>query len=459
MSSDNTNTNANTIVDFDQSVPPTVAALRSDSPPLLSAAGADAAADATSTSGSASDSSKTATAATSTGFDPAASLLASSASNPLVAPAATSDSLASSPAPSIHIEFEEQVVDDIRIDGYDPLIQPALLTSELPLTPDAKRTILAGRAQAAAILSGADDRLLVIVGPCSVHDVDAGLEYARRLAKVAQRLQGDLCIVMRTYFEKPRTTVGWKGLINDPDLNDTFQINKGLRMARSFLRSVATLGLPTAVELLDTISPQFLGDLISWGAIGARTTESQLHRELASGVSFPVGFKNGTNGSLGVAVDAIRAAAHAHHFMGITKNGLAAITKTKGNALTHVILRGGSTGTNYDEKSVRAAVSELVKAKVAHARVMVDCSHGNSNKVHTNQALVAQDIARQLVHGSLDIMGVMIESFLEEGRQNEPVVVGKSITDACLGWDQTVPVLEMLAEAVRGRRARLSTFH
>ncbi|KAI9217439.1 phospho-2-dehydro-3-deoxyheptonate aldolase [Blastocladiella britannica] len=365
-----------------------------------------------------------------------------------------------SPAASVaHAELEPRLADDVRVDGYDPLIQPSLLAAEVPLTPDAKRTILSGRAQAAAILTGQDDRVLVVVGPCSVHDVAAGKAYAEKLAVVARRLQGDLCIVMRTYFEKPRTTVGWKGLINDPDLDESYNINKGLRMGRTFLRDVAEMGLPTAVELLDTISPQYLGDLICWGAIGARTTESQLHRELASGVSFPVGFKNATSGAVGIAVDAIRSAACPHRFLGVTKHGMAAITKTKGNEFGHVILRGGTAGTNYDEESVTSAASALRAAGVKYPKVMIDMSHGNSNKVHSNQIKVAADISRQIAHGSRDIFAVMIESFLVEGRQNEPVEFGKSITDACISWDQTEPVLEQLAEAVRARRARLSTFH
>ncbi|KNE65887.1 3-deoxy-7-phosphoheptulonate synthase [Allomyces macrogynus ATCC 38327] len=359
-------------------------------------------------------------------------------------------------------DVEAQVTDDVRIDGYDPLIQPALLEAEIPLSPSAKQTVVLGRARAAQVLTGADDRLLVVVGPCSIHDVTAAKDYAHRLAQVARRLDHDLVIVMRCYFEKPRTTVGWKGLINDPDLDGSFQINKGLRIARAFLEYVAgTVGLPIGVELLDTISPQFLGDLISWGAIGARTTESQLHRELTSGVSFPVGFKNGTDGRLAIAMDAIKSAAHPHRFLGVTKTGQAAITKTRGNDLCHVILRGGLAGPNFDEPSVTAAAKALNDAKIANAAVMVDCSHGNSQKKHRNQMLVAEDIARQVAHGSNDVFGVMIESFLEEGRQEiaAEMKYGQSITDACLSWEQTVPVLERLAEAVRARRARRSTFH
>ncbi|KAI9148610.1 3-deoxy-7-phosphoheptulonate synthase [Blastocladiella emersonii ATCC 22665] len=378
----------------------------------------------------------------------------------LAAPAAgDDDDVAMGSAPASLKEFEAAATDDVRIDGYDPLIQPALLAAEIPLTANAKRTVVAGRAQAAQILAGADDRLLVVVGPCSVHDVEAGREYAARLLAVAKRLQRDVCIVMRTYFEKPRTTVGWKGLINDPDLDGSFQINKGLRIARKFLADVTDSGMPVAIELLDTISPQYLADLFSYGAIGARTTESQLHRELASGVSFPVGFKNGTDGRLGIAIDAIVSAAHPHHFLGVTKHGNAAITRTRGNEWGHAILRGGAGGTNYDEDSVRAAAAALAKADLAHPRVMVDCSHGNSRKVHTNQIAVADEVARQVAHGSTHIFAVMLESFLVEGRQNHPEVYGKSITDACLSWDQTVPVLERLAEAVRARRARLSAFH
>ncbi|KAL7749306.1 3-deoxy-7-phosphoheptulonate synthase [Sorochytrium milnesiophthora] len=354
-----------------------------------------------------------------------------------------------------------QATDDTRIDGYDPLIQPALLTAEEPLSAASKRTVVMARAQAAQVLRGEDDRLLVIVGPCSIHDPAAAREYSRLLLSVMPRLEQDLVLVMRTYFEKPRTTVGWKGLVNDPDLDGSFHINKGLRIARRLLCDLTDSGVPTAVELLDTISPQYLGDLISWGAIGARTTESQLHRELASGVSFPVGFKNGTDGRMGIAIDAIKSSSHPHNFLGVNKHGMAAITKTKGNLDCHVILRGGSSGPNYEQEHVESVVASLRKANVTADRVMVDCSHGNSLKNHMNQPKVAECIARQVAAGSKSIFGVMLESNLVEGRQDigDKMQYGQSITDACISWEQTVPVLEMLAEAVRARRNRLSAIH
>jgi 3-deoxy-7-phosphoheptulonate synthase len=266
--------------------------------------------------------------------------------------------------------------------GQDPLIPPALLISEIPMTKSALETVVKGREEAANIIMGRDDRLLVIVGPCSIHDPATAIEYCERLKALAQRLSGDICVVMRAYLEKPRTTVGWKGLINDPDIDSTFQINKGLRVSRQLFHDLTAAGMPIASEMLDTISPQFLADFISVGAIGARTTESQLHRELASGLSFPVGFKNGTDGSLGVAIDAIGAAAAKHHFMGVTKQGLAAITRTKGNEHGFVILRGGSKGTNYDKKSIQEAKETLTKKGQKQA-IMVDCSHGRSHGSHS----------------------------------------------------------------------------
>jgi 3-deoxy-7-phosphoheptulonate synthase len=298
---------------------------------------------------------------------------------------------------------------------------------------------------------------LVVCGPCSIHDPDTALEYARRLKNLSDKLQSDLCIIMRAYLEKPRTTVGWKGLINDPDIDESYNINKGLRISRKLYADLNGLGMPIASEMLDTISPQYLADLISLGAIGARTTESQLHRELASGLSFPIGFKNGTDGNLGVAIDAIGAAANPHHFLGVTKQGLAAITKTSGNEHGFVILRGGTKGTNYDRDSIRTARQDLRKKKQREI-MMVDCSHGNSRKNHLNQPLVATAVGDQLRDGEEAIIGVMIESNIYEGNQKVPpegpsgLVKGVSITDACINWEMTVDVLEQLAEAVRVRR-------
>ena len=306
-----------------------------------------------------------------------------------------------------------------------------------------------------AVLRGDDDRLVVVVGPCSIHDPEAALEYAGRLREAATRAARDLLIVMRVYFEKPRTTVGWKGLINDPHLDESFAINEGLRIGRRLLLQLADAGLPVGCEFLDPISPQFIADLVSWGAIGARTTESQVHRELASGLSMPVGFKNATDGNVQVAVDAMRAAANPHHFLSVTKQGVAAIVATRGNPDTHVILRGGARGPNYDEKSVAALCAQLDKVKLPR-RVMIDCSHGNSSKEHARQAEVATDVAAQLARGSRALFGVMLESFLEDGRQDwKPdgsMVFGRSITDACIGWDATLPLFDTLAEAVRARR-------
>ncbi|PKS10967.1 hypothetical protein jhhlp_002726 [Lomentospora prolificans] len=356
------------------------------------------------------------------------------------------------------LEITPMQADDTRVLGQDPLIPPALLASEIPMTQTALETVVNGRREAAAIIQGEDDRLLVIVGPCSIHDPQTALEYCERLKALASKLSEDLCIVMRAYLEKPRTTVGWKGLINDPDIDQTFKINKGLRVSRQLFSDLTAAGMPIASEMLDTISPQFLADFISVGAIGARTTESQLHRELASGLSFPVGFKNGTDGNLGVAIDAIGAAAARHHFMGVTKQGLAAITRTKGNEHGFVILRGGNKGPNYDKENVQAAKAALLK-KNQKTAIMIDCSHGNSNKDHRNQPKVASVVAEQLREGETSIIGVMIESNINEGNQKVPaegpaaLQKGVSITDACINWDSTVTTLEELAEAIRARRA------
>jgi len=349
------------------------------------------------------------------------------------------------------------VADDMRVLGQDPLIPPALLISEIPMPASALQTVVKGRRDAVGVIMGRNDRLLVVVGPCSLHDPATALEYCQRLKALSAKLADDLVIVMRAYLEKPRTTVGWKGLINDPDIDQTFNINKGLRVSRQLFCDITSAGMPIATEMLDTISPQFLADFISVGAIGARTTESQLHRELASGLSFPVGFKNGTDGSLGVAIDAIGAAAAKHHFMGVTKQGLAAITKTSGNEHGFVILRGGTKGTNYDADSIREAKETLIK-KGQKLAIMVDCSHGNSNKDHRNQPKVAKTVGDQLRAGEKAIVGVMIESNIGEGNQKVPaegpaaLKKGVSITDACIDWDTTVGVLGDLAEAVRERR-------
>ncbi|KAG6028329.1 3-deoxy-7-phosphoheptulonate synthase [Claviceps sp. Clav32 group G5] len=350
-----------------------------------------------------------------------------------------------------------QINDDTRILGQDPLLRPDMLAADIPMSEAAIRTVVKGRNDAADIIMGRSDRLLVVVGPCSIHDPAAAHKYAALLHDLSKKLSEDLCIVMRAYLEKPRTTVGWKGLINDPKIDSSFQINEGLRTSRKLFVDLTSNGMPIASEMLDTISPQFLADCISVGAIGARTTESQLHRELASGLSFPVGFKNGTDGSLGVAIDAIGAAAAKHHFMGVTKQGLAAITRTKGNEHGFVILRGGSKGPNFDEENVQAA-KKMLSEKGQKLAIMIDCSHGNSQKNHNNQPKVAQVIAEQVKKGEKAIVGVMIESNLKEGNQKVPpegpagLVEGVSITDACISWENTVTVLENLAAAVQERR-------
>ena len=350
-----------------------------------------------------------------------------------------------------------QNTDDVRIDKLRPLIPPAILMEELPLTPEMTTTVASARQEVAKCLNGESDKLVVVVGPCSIHDTKAALEYGALLRKAIDTHKHDLVILMRVYFEKPRTTVGWKGMINDPGMDNSFNINLGLREARGLLAQLTALGIPTGTEFLDTITPQFIADLVSWGAIGARTTESQIHRELASGLSMPVGFKNGTDGNTDIAVAAIGAANHPHNFLSVTKQSLAAIVSTKGNPNCHVILRGSSQGPNYDEDSVSAAVDKLEKASVTQ-RIMVDCSHGNSQKDHTRQPLVAEDVAKQVSAGSTNIFGLMIESHINEGRQNltdpEALNYGQSITDACLGWEQTSEVLNGLAKAVQARRQR-----
>ncbi|PFH49997.1 hypothetical protein AMATHDRAFT_62014 [Amanita thiersii Skay4041] len=350
-------------------------------------------------------------------------------------------------------------IQDRRVINYDPLLQPALLRHEIKSTPNSQKTIASARYNASKILAGKDDRVLVVVGPCSIHSPEQALEYAKLLkSKITD--WPNLLIVMRAYFEKPRTTVGWKGLINDPDIDGSFQINKGLRIARQLLCDLTDLGIPVGSELLDTISPQYIADLISWGAIGARTTESQLHRELASGVSFPIGFKNGTDGSMTVAVDAMHSASNPHAFMGVTEQGLAAIVKTLGNNDVHVILRGGTSGPNYASEHVKKATETIAK-KREFPSIMIDCSHGNSLKNHRNQPLVIDDICTQLAAGEKHITGVMIESHINEGRQDVPpegpqsLKWGVSITDACVDWQSTVDMLNKLNEAVGKRRETL----
>jgi len=345
--------------------------------------------------------------------------------------------------------------DDLRIIGMQEVVPPEQLHREHPISEAAAKTTFEARQAIHEILNGEDDRLLVVVGPCSIHNPDAAREYARHLIGARAELGDDLLIVMRSYFEKPRTTVGWKGLINDPNLDGSFRINEGLKLARQLLLDINEMGVPAGTEFLDLISPQYVADLISWGAIGARTTESQSHRELASGLSCPVGFKNATDGGLRVAVDALRAAAHPHHFMSLTKQGRSAIFSTSGNKDCHVILRGGSNKTNYDAESVRHACDELTAAGLP-ARLMIDFSHANSSKKFERQIIVGHDVAEQIAAGDRGITGVMIESHLKEGRQDvvpgRELVFGQSVTDACIGWDDTRALLDELAAGVRRRR-------
>jgi 3-deoxy-7-phosphoheptulonate synthase len=344
--------------------------------------------------------------------------------------------------------------DDLRIRRIDALIPPADLITDLPCDDAAAATVAGSRRALHRILHGHDDRLAVVIGPCSIHDPAAAMDYAQRLLPLRAALGDALEIVMRVYFEKPRTTVGWKGLINDPDLDGSFNINKGLRVARGLLRDINALGLPAGVEFLDVISPQYIADLVAWGAIGARTTESQVHRELASGLSCPVGFKNGTGGDIKIAADAVGAASHPHHFLSVTKGGGTAIVATQGNPDCHVILRGGTT-PNFDAASVQRASEVLHKAGLP-PRLMIDASHANSGKNPHNQPAVIDDIGEQLEAGDRRITGVMVESHLVAGRQDlvggRALVYGQSITDGCLGWDASVDVLERLATAVRQRQ-------
>ena len=344
--------------------------------------------------------------------------------------------------------------DDLRIKDITELSTPDEVMGEIPRTLTATRVVMAARNAIHAILNRTDDRLLVVVGPCSIHDPGAALDYAERLAALRDQLGDRIEIVMRVYFEKPRTTVGWKGLINDPDLDGSFNINKGLRLARNVLSAVNNLGVPAATEFLDLTTPQYIADLVGWAAIGARTTESQIHRELASGLSCPVGFKNGTNGDVGIAADAVKSAAHPHHFMAVTKGGRSAIAATTGNQDCHIILRGGSK-PNYDEASVGAAAAHLARSGLPQ-RIMVDASHANSDKKPENQPMVVTDVARQISAGEHRLIGMMIESNLVAGRQDVipglALTYGQSITDGCIDWATTVPALTLLADAVTARR-------
>ena len=347
---------------------------------------------------------------------------------------------------------------DTRIAGYEPLLAPAALLAELPLGADREITVEQGRTEIRRVLDMADDRLLVIVGPCSVHDPVAALDYARQLAGIQRSLSDDLLIVMRVYFEKPRTVTGWKGLINDPGLNGSYDVHAGLRAARRLLLDIVELGLPVACEWLDPVTPQYIADAVAWGAIGARTTESQIHRQLASGLSMPMGFKNGTDGDAQVAIDACRAAAAPHTFFGVTPAGAAAVVTTTGNSDCHLILRGGRSGPNYHAADVTAALDLVSKAGLPR-RIMVDASHGNSEKDHRRQPIVAEALAEQIAAGEPGVAGVMLESFLEAGRQ-EPgplpgLVYGQSVTDGCMDMATTVGVLNGLAAAVRTRRTMI----
>ena len=353
-------------------------------------------------------------------------------------------------------------VEDWRVRGMTPLTPPDLLQHEIRQSAESKKTVISARDAGASIIQGTDAqrRLLVMVGPCSIHDPAAALDYCKRLLVLKSRYEDTLLIIMRSHLEKPRTTVGWKGLVNDPDIDSTFNINKGLRLSRQLFCDLTSLGMPLASEMLDTISPQYTADLLSLGAVGARTTESQVHRELASGLSFPVGFKNGTDGGLEVAIDAIGAVKSPHHFLSVTKPGNVAIVGTAGNDDCFVILRGGKKGTNFDSASIKSAKEALV-AKGLRPRIMVDCSHGNSEKKHSNQPLVAKSLAEQIQGGEDGIVGIMIESNINEGAQKVPkegkagLKYGVSITDACIGWEDTEKVLAELSEAVAKRREKL----
>lgn len=352
--------------------------------------------------------------------------------------------------------MSQSQTDDLRISAIKPLISPAVLSYYLPISDKASTVVAQARHDAEAILTRQDDRLLVVVGPCSIHDASAAIEYGARIKEAAERYQDDLCIFMRVYFEKPRTTVGWKGLINDPHLDDSFDINRGLRVARELLLELAEMGVPAGTEFLDTISPQYYADLISWGAIGARTTESQIHRELASGLSMPVGFKNGTGGSNQIAFDAIQASSRPHHFLSVTKQGVSAIVTTSGNEACHLILRGSSKGPNYSPEAISEVTAQLEAADLTPT-LMVDCSHGNSLKDYRNQPVVAQSLCEQIAEGNLAITATMIESNLVAGAQKlsaklDELTYGQSVTDECVNWETTENMLSELAKAVQKRR-------
>lgn len=346
--------------------------------------------------------------------------------------------------------------DDLRIREIKELSPPAHIMREFPCSTEISETVFQTRQAIHNVLHGHDDRLVVVIGPCSIHNPDAARDYARRLQEQCERFKEDLIIVMRVYFEKPRTTVGWKGLINDPDLDGSFNINQGLRIARELLIDVNSLGVPAGCEFLDMITPQYIADLVSWGAIGARTTESQVHRELSSGLSCPVGFKNGTGGSVRIALDAMQAASRPHHFLSVTKGGHSAIVSTKGNEDCHVILRGGKE-PNYQASDIQST-AEQMEAVGLQPQIMVDCSHANSNKDYKNQPLVVEDISNQMESGDTRIFGVMIESNIVGGRQDmvpgKPLTYGQSITDGCIDWDSSVQALERLSKAVQGRRQK-----
>ena len=344
--------------------------------------------------------------------------------------------------------------DDLRIIETQELSTPEDVRKELPITELSAKTILDSRKTIENILDEKDDRIFVVIGPCSIHDPVAAMDYAKKLKKISQDVSENLFIIMRVYFEKPRTTVGWKGLINDPMLDGSFEINKGIRVGRKLLLDIVDLEIPAGTEYLDLISPQYIADIISWGAIGARTTESQCHRELASGLSCPIGFKNGTDGNLQITIDAIKAASGAHHFLSVTKEGNSAIFSTSGNPYCHTILRGGSNKVNYDEKSIDDVSARLDKANLPQ-QIIVDCSHANSLKDHKKQMVVVDNLVGQLSHGEKRIKGLMIESNLVEGNQNinDPdLVYGKSVTDACIGWEDTEKALYALSDAIKKRR-------
>ena len=353
----------------------------------------------------------------------------------------------------------DNLTDDVRIREIEEVIAPKRIIDEIPVSEEVSELVVNTRENIRKIIHGLDDRLLLIVGPCSIHDPEAAMDYAKRLLEERDKYKDSLELIMRVYFEKPRTTVGWKGLINDPDLNNSFDINKGLRVGRRLLFEINNLGMPAGVEFLDVISPQYIADLVSWGAIGARTTESQIHRELASGLSCPVGFKNGTTGNVGIAVDAVRASSHSHHFLSVTKSGQSAIVKTAGNSDCHVILRGGKS-PNYDVDTIAGLVKELNQNEVS-PKVMVDASHGNSNKKPENQHIVVDSLCERISSGDKNVFGVMIESNIIAGRQDLGSVAdiseleyGKSITDACISWPETAGLLEKLSSAVKERRAK-----